>query len=123
MTFESFYLKYLFIESNEFKNGILTAIKAFKLATCWYASSTSSSVTFGNSSTPLGQRKHLKPTTPCSISFGSSLSLPGMIPPQKPTSTQILPAVACCFSSKCATVVVGGIELLFEYKREQVQHC
>lgn len=89
-----------------------TAIKAFKCSNCLKANSTSSSLTFGNSSTPLGQRKHLKPTTPSAINFGNSLSLPGMIPPQNPTSVQIWPAVAFCFSNRFATVVVGGIELL-----------
>lgn len=73
----------------------------------------SCSVTFGNSSTPLGQRKHLNPTTPSETIGASSRSLPGMMPPQNPISVHILPIVADCFSNKFATVVVGGIEFLF----------
>ena len=40
----------------------------------------------GNSSTPDGERKHLKPKTPASCSGASAPRLPGTAPPQNPTS-------------------------------------
>src|SRR5262249_39254656 len=74
------------------------------------ASRKSVSVTCGNSSTPDGTRKHLKPTTPAFFSAESSLVLPGTTPPQNPTSTKHLFSAAASFALKPETLVVGGIE-------------
>ena len=81
-------------------------------------------------STPLSIMKHLNPRTPAStrgvrwffrllsdfqvncdaldIEF---TSLPGMTPPQKPTSVQHWPWAASRLIPRFSTVVVGGIEL------------
>ena len=65
----------------------------------------------GNSSIPECTRKALHPSTPASASPASSGALPGMTPPQNPTSTKRLPAVAATLSSRAARVVVTGSEL------------
>lgn len=91
---------------------IPTAINAFVSFSSWYAKSTQCLSTLGNSSTPLGHRKHLKPTTPRSSIGFNCFSLPGMIPPQNPTSTCSLPLVASSLATRFATVVVGGMEFL-----------
>ena len=62
----------------------------------------------GNSSTPESARKHLKPKTPSSCSGRRSLTLPGMAPPQKPTSMKQLSCAALRFTSSAATSTVGG---------------
>ncbi|CAM5712060.1 hypothetical protein SBADM41S_06264 [Streptomyces badius] len=73
-------------------------------ASCSWSSS-------GNSSTPEGDRKHLKPKTPASYSGRRSLTLEGIAPPQKPVSTCALGAATCCLVRRWSTVVVGGREL------------
>ncbi|ANB12493.1 hypothetical protein AWJ20_749 [Sugiyamaella lignohabitans] len=70
---------------------------------------TSSISTAGNSSTPDSIKKHLNPLTPASINGTRSSSLPGITPPQNPTSTQVWPLDALILVVKLATVVVGGI--------------
>lgn len=76
------------------------------------AISTSSAFTFGNSGTPLGHKKHLKPTTPSSTIAHSSFSFPGITPPQNATSTKTLPRATSLLIFKFSTVVVGGMEFL-----------
>lgn len=63
-------------------------------------------------STPDSMRKHLNPLTPSSSNAPRSCSLPGMIPPQNPTS-QLTPTflASSLLTFKFSTVVVGGIEL------------
>lgn len=96
----------------ERRNQLLTAIKPLVLTSFSKANSRSSRSTWGNSCTPLGHKKHLNPTTPSFNKGFRSSWLPGMIPPQNPTSTYIFPAAACCFTLRFATVVVGGMEFL-----------
>ena len=55
--------------------------------------------------------KHLKPKTPASCSPRRSPRLPGIAPPQKPTSTWHLPRAAACLTSSASTVQVGGMLL------------
>src|SRR5215203_558659 len=71
-------------------------------------SSSCSSLRNGNSSTPECSRKHLNPKTPASCSPRKSLRLPGMAPPQKPTSTWHFPSAASRLTSRASTVQVGG---------------
>ncbi len=66
---------------------------------------------WGNSSTPEGERKALKPNTPASHSGSRAPRLDGMAPPQKPTSTRACGAAAARLSSSASTVVVGGMLL------------
>src|SRR6185503_7304106 len=75
------------------------------------ASRRCSSVTYSNSSTPDGTRKHLNPTTPASNIGASSAVFPGTTPPQNPTSTKHSRRASSNFVLKPASVVVGGIEL------------
>ena len=63
----------------------------------------------GNSSTPEGSRKHLKPTTPASCRGRRSAALPGTAPPQNATSTASWPAAAACLARSAGTVTVGGM--------------
>ncbi|CAM5669770.1 hypothetical protein STENM223S_03653 [Streptomyces tendae] len=65
----------------------------------------------GNSSTPDGDRKALKPKTPASCSGRRSLTLSGRAPPQKPTSMCALSAATSRLVRRLSTVVVGGMEL------------
>ena len=65
----------------------------------------------GNSSTPECSRKHLKPKTPASCSGRRSARLPGMAPPQNPTSMKACPWAASCLACRASTVVVGGMLL------------
>jgi len=62
-------------------------------------------------STPELIKKHLKPLTPASSRWTSSCALPGMMPPQKPTS-QFTPTdrASARFACRFTWVVVGGIE-------------
>ncbi len=71
----------------------------------------SASVTAGNSSTPDGTRKHLKPSTPAATRPLNSETLPGTTPPQNPTSTKHCPSAARRLASRPATVVVAGMLL------------
>src|SRR5437867_2710320 len=75
------------------------------------ASLRSRSPTCGNSSTPDGARKHLKPSTPAAASDSSSPAFPGTTPPQKKTSIARFPAAAARFSASAAAVVVAGMLL------------
>ena len=56
-------------------------------------------------------RKALKPKTPALYSSGSSAALPGIAPPQKPTSTWHCPRAAPRLISSASGVTVGGTEL------------
>ena len=71
-------------------------------------SSRSFSLTCGNSSTPDGQRKHLKPSTPAAASGSRWSTLPGTTPPQNATSTWHSRAAARRFVSSASTDVVAG---------------
>ncbi len=73
--------------------------------------SISTGVSGGNSSTPESSRKHLKPKTPASWRGCASPVLPGIAPPQKPTSTKALGAATARFVSRASTSTVGGREL------------
>src|SRR6476661_1394377 len=75
------------------------------------SSSISSASRCGNSSTPEWSRKHLKPKTPSSCSGRRSFLLPGMAPPQNPTSTNAWSSATSRLSLRPSTVVVGGMEL------------
>ena len=64
------------------------------------ASRRSLSATFGNSSTPDGDRKHLKARTPASHSASSSLAFPGTTPPMNSTLTVALPRRGLAFGTQ-----------------------
>ena len=90
-----------------------TIISAPYAASSPRSSSSCSGDSGGNSSTPESGRKHLKPKTPASCSARRSPGLPGIAPPQKPTSTKHL---AACGGlpldlAAPATSVVGGMQL------------
>ena len=72
------------------------------------SASSSAGPSGGNSSTPEGSRKHLKPSTPPSCSGPSCAPLPGIAPPQKPTSTWQRPAAAARLTASAAGSTVGG---------------
>ena len=55
--------------------------------------------------------KHLKPKTPASCSPRRSSMLPGIAPPQKPTSTCAASCAAFRLTCRPSTVVVGGMLL------------
>ncbi len=74
------------------------------------SSSISSASRCGNSSTPECSRKHLKPNTPSSCRGRRSALLPGMAPPQNPTSTNAWSSATSRLSLRFSTVVVGGTE-------------
>src|SRR5207302_6977271 len=71
----------------------------------------SDSPTCGNSSTPLGTRKHLNPKTPASHNDLSCDVFSGTTPPQNPTSTHNFPSAAANFSRRPPAVVVAGMLL------------
>ncbi len=81
-----------------------------KVATSCIAARSWAASTGGNSSTPDGSRKHLKPITPASHSGRSWAVLPGTIPPQNPRSTASASRAAACFTRSDATSIVGGME-------------
>src|SRR5580700_2542811 len=62
----------------------------------------------GKSSEPEFARKHLKPSTPASWSGPRLPRLPGMTPPQKPTSTWHCPPAALRLMASASGVTVAG---------------
>src|SRR6266516_4741047 len=72
------------------------------------SASSSASPSGGNSGTPEGSRKHLNPNTPRSCRPRSSVRLPGIAPPQKPTSTWQRPTAADRFDASASGLTVGG---------------
>ncbi len=73
-----------------------------------------SSLSYDNepySSTPLGERKHLKPNTPASHSFLRCPIFVSSTPPQKPSCTCALCKAHCFLRSRASQVNVGGFEL------------
>src|SRR5881628_2084844 len=83
------------------------------------ASLRSRSPTCGNSSTPDGARKHLKPSTPAAASDSSSPAFPGTTPPQKKTSISHFPAAAARFSASGAAGLVH-VHVRVHEPRQQV---
>ncbi len=72
------------------------------------ASPSWSGLSGGNSGTPESARKALKPNTPAACRAGNSPALPGIAPPQKPTSTWICPRAASRLTANAAASTVGG---------------
>ena len=80
-------------------------------AACRAALASCASSSGGNSATPESTMKHLNPNTPSSCSRSRSDSLPGIAPPQNPTSTWHWPSAAARLAASAAASVVAGIEL------------